>query len=478
VAQIRTLGKYEILDELGQGGMGTVYRARDLVLERIVAVKLLHPDAPMSADGGRRFLNEARAIARLSHPAIVAVYEFSDSDPASVYIAMEYVDGMTIEEHVRRIEGEDIAPTLDLVSQLLGGLGYAHERGVVHRDIKPSNLLVTCEGRLKITDFGIAKLDEVKHTQTGIMVGTPAYMAPERYAGGGIDQRCDVYSVGVLCYELLTGRRPFGGELTEMIYKICHVPPAAVTTLRPELPGMLDPIIAKALQKDPAARYQTAQEFAAALYTVQEHVGWSAGRRARLEAHVAKERASFVSPSLATVPVTKQQPPAPALDRAAERSARSPPGWSPGDIAEIVRQLTPILGPLAKITVKRAAEQTCDRAELYRILARELRSDDERKRFLAVVPREARGNSGPVPSAVPQPTCAAAGNTLDPIAPATLERAVKILARYIGPIAVVIVKKTAASATDESDLYARLADRIADERERARCVADLRRAFY
>ncbi len=160
-------------------------------------------------------------------------------------------------------------------------------------------------------------------------------------------------------------------------------------------------------------------------------------------------------------PVTEPQLPAEAK--------QSAPGWSPADIAEIVRQLTPILGPLAKITVKRAAELTRDRARLYQILARELRSDDERKRFLATAPRQARGDSGPASPAVP--------NTHDPIAPATLERAAKILARYIGPIAGVIVKKAAVNATDESDLYTRLADRIADERERARCVADLTRAF-
>jgi eukaryotic-like serine/threonine-protein kinase len=457
VTRARTLGNYEILDELGRGGMGTVYRARDLVLERIVAVKVLHPhDAPAPTDRGSRFLNEARAIARLSHPAIVSVYEFSDADPASVYIAMEYVDGATIEEYVRRIEGEDIAPTLELVGQLLGGLGYAHERGVVHRDIKPSNLLITREGRLKITDFGIAKVDALKHTQTGAMIGTPAYMAPERYSGGSVDQRCDVYSVGVLCYELLTGRRPFRGELSEMIYKICHSPPAAVTAVRPALPGLLDRVIAKALAKDPAARYQTAEEFSAALCTVREDLGFSAGRENRREAHAAKGAANPASwPAIGlTAPVSKPMP-APALDPASQRSAQSPPGGSLGDIAEIVRQLTPILGPLAKITVKRAAERTRDRAELYQILARELRTDDERKRFMAVAPREASRDS--------------------PIAPATLERAAKILARYIGPIAVVIVKKTAVSALDEADLYAHLAERIGDECERARCIAEFTR---
>ncbi|MGD0501913.1 MAG: serine/threonine-protein kinase [Steroidobacteraceae bacterium] len=461
MAQARTLANYEILDELGQGGMGTVYRARDRVLERIVAVKVLHPShVPAAAEGGGRFLNEARAIARLSHPAIVAVYEFSDADPASVFIAMEYVDGVTIEDYVRRLQGEDVAPTLDLVGQLLSGLGYAHERGVVHRDIKPSNLLVTREGRLKITDFGIAKVDSLRHTQTGMMIGTPAYMAPERYSGGGIDQRCDVYSAGVLCYELLTGRRPFGGELTELIYKICHAPPDALTAVRPDLPELLDRVIARALAKDPAARYQTAEEFGAALSTVRDDLGRGGGRHeTRHEPRVERGPASDVSAMDVTARVTKPQPP----------STQNPAGWSVADIAEIVRQLTPILGPLAKITVKRAADQTRYRAELYRILAGELRTDEERKRFLATAPRETRAVGGSMPSSMSKP--------LDSMAPATLERAAKILARYIGPIAAVIVKKTAASAVDESDFYARLADRIANEHERARCVAELTRPF-
>jgi hypothetical protein len=482
VAAARTLGNYQILDEIGEGGMGTVYRARDLVLERIVAVKVLHPEhTRASADAGSRFLNEARAIARLSHPAIVSVYEFSNADPAAVFIAMEYVEGVTIEEYVRCTEHEDVALTLDLIGQLLSGLGYAHERGVVHRDIKPSNLLVTHEGRLKITDFGIAKVDTLKHTQTGVMIGTPAYMAPERYAGGGNDHRCDVYAVGVLCYELLTGRRPFGGELTEMIYKICHTPPSALTTLRPTLPGWLDAVIAKALAKDPAARFQTAREFGAALLAAREDLNFSGAREYRREVPAAKnDPASGLPAAGVTTPVTRaargaEATPPPALGAECQRPAPSP--WAPGDLAEIVRQLTPILGPLAKITVKRAAVQARDRAELYQILARELRSDDERKRFLATPPRAAGKDGASMPPVASQPSNPLPEVTKDQIAPATLERAARILARYIGPIAVVIVKKTAASAADETDLYARLAERIADSRERARCVAELTRAF-
>ncbi len=450
MTEARTLANYEILDQLGQGGMGTVYRARDRVLERTVAVKVLHPShAPSASEGGNRFLNEARAIARLSHPAIVAVYEFSDADPASVFIAMEYVDGVAIEEYVRGIQGDDIGPTLELVDQLLSGLGYAHERGVVHRDIKPSNLLVTPEGRLKITDFGIATVDSLRHTQTGLMIGTPAYMAPERYTGAGIDQRCDVYSAGVLCYELLTGRRPFAGELTEMIYKICHAAPAAMTAVRPGLPDLLDRVIAKALAKEPAARYQTAREFAVALLGVQEQLGCGRGRGNPAAAGGPQGAASAVSAVAATMPVTR------------------PRLVTEADMADIVRQLTPILGPLAGITVRRAAARTRDRAGLYRLLADELRTDGERERFLAMAPREGRADVGQEAAATP--------TSLDPIAPATLERATRILARYIGPIASVVVKKTAAGAVDESDLYTRLAERIANEHERARCVADLTR---
>ena len=376
---------------------------------------------------------------------------------------------------------EDIAVTLDLIGQLLSGLGYAHERGVVHRDIKPSNLLVTPEGRLRITDFGIAKVDTLKHTQTGVMIGTPAYMAPERYSGGGNDHRCDVYSVGVLCYELLCGRRPFGGELTEMMYQICHTPPSALTTLRPTLPGWLDPVIAKALAKDPGARFQTAREFRAALLGAREDLNFSGGREYRREAPAAKDNPASALPAAGvTAPVTRaprgaEATPPPALDAESQRPAPSP--WSPGDITQIVRQLTSILGPLAKITVKRAAAQAAERTELYQILARELRSDDERKRFLATAPRDARKDGASMRAVAAPLSNAGPELTKDQIAPATLERAAKILAHYIGPIAVVIVKKTAVSASGEMYLYERLAERIADSRERARCVAELTRTF-
>lgn len=496
----RTLGKYEILDLLGVGGMGTVYRARDRILERIVAVKLLHrDDGPVAgSEGWSRFLNEARAVARLNHPTIVSVYDFSDADPAGAFFAMEYVDGCSIEEYVRRGTDVRLARALDLMRQLLGGLAYAHAKGVIHRDIKPSNLLVTRDGRLKITDFGIAKIGSNKHTLTGMIIGTPAYMAPERYSGGDIDQRCDLYSAGVLFFELLTGRKPFSGALTEIMYQICHVVPASVSAAEPAMPALLDPILAKALAKDPDARFQTAEEFAAAVAAVSAALGQAAGRGAPGAATMASALgaqgaaatalAVGVLPpdeprAAATVQVSEpakriEATPVRAPGSASGQTGAPATGWTSGELAEIEQRLTPILGPMARIVVKRAAARTRDRERLCLELAAQLRTDEERKRFLDGASNPGRRDEGAVPAASVPAASAPPGTPADgAIAAATLDRTANILMRYIGPIAAVLVKKTAAAALNESDLYTRLADRITDVRERARFIAELTRPF-
>ena len=299
VAVPRILGKYAVLDLLGSGGMGSVYRAHDPVLDRIVAVKLLHGGHERgNSSGSMRFLNEARAVARLNHPAIVAVYDFSDTDPAGVFFAMEYVEGCTIEHYTQQGKVPELHAALALTRQLLSGLSYAHARGVIHRDIKPTNLLVTADGSLKITDFGIAKVGSLKQTQTGLMIGTPAYMAPERYIGGDIDQRCDLYSAGVVLFELLTARRPFNGTLNEIIYQICHVAPSAVSHVSPAVPTVLDPVLARALAKNPGDRFQSAEEFAAAVGAACDALGLIPGngeRSGRRMGHAAIPHRAFVS---------------------------------------------------------------------------------------------------------------------------------------------------------------------------------------
>jgi len=450
MAALNRLGKYEILDLLGVGGMGTVYRARDPVLERIVAVKLLHRERDVpeaSGQGSDRFLYEARAVARLNHPSIVSVYDFSDADPAGNFFAMEYVDGCTIEDYVRFPTDVRLNHALALMRQLLGGLAYAHGQGVMHRDVKPSNLLVTHDRRLKITDFGIAKIGSTKQTMTGMMLGTPAYMAPERYRGGDVDLRCDLYSAGVVFYELLTGRRPFRGEFTEVMYQICHVVPSPASAIEPAIPASLDPVLARALAKNPDERYQTAAEFAAAVNGVGDILNQGAREAA---AGVVGAAGSTVS-------------------TAGVADTGGSPVWSAEQLAGIEQRLTPILGPMARIVVKRAAALTQDPDRLREELLAQLRTDDERERFL----RGAPAASSPDAPAPPAPATNPLVQT--PIQPATLERTAKVLMRYIGPIGAVLVRKAAPTARDEADLVARLAERISDGRERTRFLAEMAR---
>lgn len=436
ISQPRTLGKYEIVDVLGSGGMGTVYRAFDPVLERIIAVKLLHAASGPGADSDNRwarFRNEARAIAKMNHPAIVSVFDFSDEDPAGAYISMEHVDGCSIDVFVRLEPDHVVARTLDTMGQLLNGLAYAHAKGVIHRDIKPSNLLVTRDGGVKITDFGIAKVGALKHTQTGMAIGTPKYMAPEQFGGGEVDHRCDLYAAGVVLFELLAGRAPFNGSLIEIMYQACNLPPAAVSSCNPKIPDLFDPLLHKALQKKASSRFQTANEFHHAIDAVAAALGFQSA-----------------------VPVAR--PPIETVPRA--------DCWPAEQLAYIEQQLTPMLGPIAKVLVKRAAASTTDRLELYERLAEHLRSDEERRRFLGVEPDAAEAH------AARQAVAAPLSATADSLSPASLARATMILTNYLGPIAPTLVRRTAASARDESDLYVRLAVHVRDTNERARFIAD------
>lgn len=260
-------GRYQIIKELGRGAMGLVYQAHDPEIDRLIALKVLREDRLTSAAFGQRFLKEARAIGRLSHPRIVTVYDVGQ-DHGTIYIAMELLQGEPLNALMekKKFSAEEIE---DLGIQVAEALDYAHQKGIVHRDIKPSNILVQPDGQIKITDFGIAHIEDPEssvQTQDGEILGTPAYMSPEQVMGQPADSRSDLFSLGIILYELSTGKRPFGGpNLAAIFNSITQDQPLSPAEINPTLPNSLAQVIMRCLEKDPAARYPTGKALAEAL---------------------------------------------------------------------------------------------------------------------------------------------------------------------------------------------------------------------
>jgi tetratricopeptide (TPR) repeat protein len=252
-----TPGRYRILDELGRGGMGIVYKANDTVLDRTVAYKVLPDALQQSEQALKNFLREAKSAARLNHPNIVTVYDAGAQD-GRYYIAMEYVDGTTLKEILRRRGVINPPGVIQVMAQMCEALAYAHAQKVVHRDIKTSNAMWTREKKAKVMDFGLAKVMEEVRNHTTLVSGTPYYMSPEQTLGQNVDHRTDIYSLGVTLFELATGRLPF--QEGNVPYHHVHTPPPDPREFKPDLPDGLAAIIARCMQKDPAARFQNAGE--------------------------------------------------------------------------------------------------------------------------------------------------------------------------------------------------------------------------
>jgi len=266
-AAITRLARFQILGELGRGAMGIVYEARDPALDRTVAIKtiVLTGDADERADYEARFLQEAKAAGKLNHPAVITVFDVGREGDLA-YIAMERLQGMDLRQQMAQAR-PPLRAAVNIAAQVAEGLAYAHAHGVVHRDIKPANIMLLKGGRAKIMDFGIARLQmsDVK-TQTGVLLGTPKYMSPEQLAGRKPDHRADIFSLGAVFYEMLTGRAPFSGtDVSQLLHNIADAAHVAPTRIVGGLPAVLDLVVARALEKDPAARYQNAEEFAADL---------------------------------------------------------------------------------------------------------------------------------------------------------------------------------------------------------------------
>jgi serine/threonine-protein kinase len=262
---ISQLGRYEIIGELGQGAMGIVYKAKDPLIDRILAIKTISLNLAMDEkdEYEARFYQEAKAAGRLSHPNIVTVYDVGKSGDIA-YIAMEFLEGRELRDVLNEGPRLPVDQVLDIVMQVALGLAYAHEHGIVHRDVKPSNIMVIRDGHVKITDFGIARMaSSTVQTQAGVVLGSPKYMSPEQVLGKSIDQRSDIFSLGVMLYEMLAGQAPFVGDtINAVMYQTMNTVPAPPSALNSEVPAMLDFIITKALAKELDHRYQNAKEFA------------------------------------------------------------------------------------------------------------------------------------------------------------------------------------------------------------------------
>ncbi len=259
------VGRYLISERIGGGGMGVLYRARDTRLEREVALKFLSPHLDLDPAAKDRFLVEARAAAVLDHPDICTVHEIGETDDGRLFIAMAYYDGETLKERIAR-GPLPVADAVTLATRLARALAAAHERGIVHRDVKPANVMLTRNGGVKLLDFGLAKVTDVTLTRPGTTPGTTAYMSPEQVQGEPVDGRSDLWSLGVVLYEMLAGMRPFrGGADTVIVDGILHQEPEPVENTRPETPVPVARAVARLLQKDPTARYGSAEELVAEL---------------------------------------------------------------------------------------------------------------------------------------------------------------------------------------------------------------------
>ncbi|MDQ2869872.1 MAG: protein kinase, partial [Acidobacteriota bacterium] len=279
-ARLLKLGRYEVLSELGKGAMGVVYLAKDPVIGRMVAIKTIRASSMAGDDDSEsrefreRFVREAQTAGILSHPHIVTIHDIGeDPETSTSFIAMEYIEGKNLKSLLAERAPFSYDQIAEMIAQVAEAIDYAHRKGIIHRDIKPANIIITTDEKVKITDFGIAKVASSNLTTTGQFLGTPNYMSPEQVSGAPVDGRSDIFSLGVVLYELLTHRKPFVGEnLTAISYKIVHedfTPPAELSS---EVPSEFNPIVARAMAKDPWNRYQRGKDFALALYQLRAHL--------------------------------------------------------------------------------------------------------------------------------------------------------------------------------------------------------------
>jgi serine/threonine-protein kinase len=461
--QPERLGKYPIIGVLGKGAMGTVYRGYDPVIKRPVAIKtirkeLIDEDERAESMAGR-FRKEAQAAGALNHPGIVAIYEYGEDDRYA-YIAMECVEGNSLRDYLARGATFDERDTVSIMSQLLDALHYAHSHSIWHRDIKPANIIVMANGRIKLADFGIARIESPDRTHASVVMGTPGYIAPEHYLGQPTDHRMDIFSAGVLFYVLLAGQAPFRGRPEAIMHDVCYVDPEPPSALDPlHRWPKYDPIVARAISKSPAARFESAAEFRSAILAAYARPVSEAISEATIIA--TRARPATVEQSL----------PSQQKTNVLGTSVPPPTGWDATVLSKVEVELARFVGPVAKVLVRRAAREHHDLNSLVAAVSASIEGHQDRETFcIAMTGRRtvmptSQGAIGPTDRSAP-PTAGPALTAQD------LERATQLLTTYIGPIAKVVAKRAAGEGVSRREFFSRVAQSLDSEAQRERFLRE------
>ena len=485
----KQLGKYRIDGVLGKGAMGVVYKAFDPGIERVVALKTIRKEMFSESEQLEligRFKNEAQAAGRLSHPNIVTVYDYGE-DADSAYIAMEFVEGTGLDTLLAPGRPAPMARLLAWMGDLLEGLDYAHAHGVVHRDVKPANLLVTNGARLKISDFGIARIESSTLTQAGSMIGTPSYMSPEQFRGEPVDGRADVFSSAIVLYQLLTGARPFSGSASIVMQQILNQDPAPPSQVVAGLGAGFDALLARAMAKRPDARFPSARAFHEALLAAARKGAADPDATA-----LADSERTLLAPA---APITPSAPGAPAgtvhVSPGDASGIATMTPWKREALPEVEASLARQIGPMARFLLKKVADKAEGLDQLSELLLPHIPSSVGQVQFQQAVGQirkklEATGTGTGAGTGMPraQATGNMASATITaataPVAAALPEgydeayadaTAHKLVA-IIGPIGRVVVKRAMKQTGDKLAFLALLADHIDNPGERTRFLAD------
>jgi eukaryotic-like serine/threonine-protein kinase len=442
------VGKYRVDEVIGRGAVGVVYRGYDELIDRPLAIKTLRPEVlsemGFNSEILKRFAAEARSAGRCLHPNIVTVFDYVEHDGAP-YIIMEYVNAGTLDNVIKSGALLPIQQVGEIMNQLLMALEHAHANGIIHRDIKPANILCPSATTIKVGDFGVAHIESLELTRThGVSaIGTPNYMAPERFLGRPADARSDLFSAAVILYQLLTGTKPFvAADMPELVRKLTTQPPPPLTNIRTDLPAAFDHLVKKALSRNPDDRFQSASAFIEGINAAIDTLG------------SAKQLPMDLTKYSSKTP----KDPAPHHNDTMNQTMAERLGGNTLEALE--RSLARSLGPIARLVLRKASQEATTTDILLTSLSRNFKIEADATRFRAEAERLLRDDLG------------VAGVQLDILVTAgEIDDAIQLLLPILGPMARVLVNRTAKTAVGREDFYERLASHVTKPADRKRLLA-------